>query len=95
VAPLRIAIAAAVWWMNRGFSSYVGLIDAMVFEKLSSASGWRSHFNLLSIRNFLDTNALGIGLGARDRQASPIAVLSRFRFPALCSWPRWSLSGAA
>jgi hypothetical protein len=54
------------------------LLDAMVFDKASSASAHeRGQFNLQSLENLFDTAGLGIGIGSSRASSWVIAVISQ------------------
>ena len=64
--------------LNDGYSAYVkGLLDGMIFNKLSTASGVeRSAWNSQALQNVIDTFGFGVGNGSVRASSFPIAVLA-------------------
>jgi hypothetical protein len=74
VAPLvMVAIA-----LNESSSIYVGgLLDDLVFNKMSSESGIeRSSWNAQGLQNFIDTFGFGVGNGSMRASSYPVSVLA-------------------
>lgn len=60
------------------FDPFVELIDRMVFDKATSASGIeRAYWNERSLQAFIDTGGVGIGMGSSRSSSWFISVLSQ------------------
>ncbi len=72
------AVLAAVLYRPSTFDPFVRLLDEMVFNKASSASGQeRMYWNIKSLQSVSDTGGLGIGMGSSRASSWAIAVISQ------------------
>lgn len=75
---LGFVVLAVSLYNAKFFDPMLRLIDHVVTNKLSSASGQeRSYWNYKSMQAFFDTSGLGIGLGSSRASSWAIAVLSQ------------------
>jgi hypothetical protein len=77
-APIIALIAAISIGLNDTASAYVGgLLDDLVFNKMSSESGVeRSSWNSQGLQNFVDTFGFGVGNGSMRASSFPVSVLA-------------------
>jgi hypothetical protein len=60
------------------FEPVIRLLNVAIFEKAGSASGQeRSYWNYISLKSFVDTWGLGVGVGSSRASSWPVAVLSQ------------------
>jgi hypothetical protein len=60
------------------FEPMMRLVNVAIFEKAGSASGQeRSYWNYISLKSFVDTWGLGVGVGSSRASSWPVAVLSQ------------------
>jgi hypothetical protein len=73
-APLMMVAIA----LSESTSIYVGgLLDELVFNKLSSESGMeRGSWNAQGLQNFIDTFGFGVGNGSMRASSFPVSVLA-------------------
>ena len=72
------AMLATVVYDPRYFDPFLRLLNSTVIDKVNSASGQeRSYWNYISLKSFVDTAGLGVGLGSSRASSWPIAVLSQ------------------
>jgi hypothetical protein len=63
---------------DRFFDPMMQLLNQAIFEKAGSASGQeRSYWNYISLKSFVDTFGLGVGLGSSRASSWPVAALSQ------------------
>jgi hypothetical protein len=63
---------------DRFFDPLRQLLNQAIFEKAGSASGQeRSYWNYISLKSFVDTFGLGVGLGSSRASSWPVAALSQ------------------
>jgi hypothetical protein len=76
--PFLLAILALIIALDTEYSTYIGnLLDGMIFNKLSTASGVeRSAWNSQALQNFFDTFGFGVGNGSVRASSFPIAILA-------------------
>lgn len=73
-----VLILALAVYSEAALEPVANLIDASLLGKASSASGQeRAYWNLKSMQAFLDSGALGIGMGSSRASSWPVAVLSQ------------------
>ncbi|QFI70122.1 hypothetical protein [Sinorhizobium alkalisoli] len=73
-----VTILAVILYHSEFFALFVRLIDSMVLNKASSASGQeRAYWNIKSLQAFADTGGFGVGLGSSRASSWPIAVVSQ------------------
>ncbi|CCF00177.1 conserved hypothetical membrane protein (plasmid) [Sinorhizobium fredii HH103] len=81
IALLALAAVTALsiaLYKEEFFAPFVHLIDSMVLNKASSASGQeRLYWNIKSLQAFVDTSGLGVGIGSSRASSWPIAVASQ------------------
>jgi hypothetical protein len=77
-APIAAPLAAVAIALNESTSNYVGgLLDELVFNKMSSESGIeRSSWNAQGLQNFVDTFGFGVGNGSMRASSYPVSVLA-------------------
>src|SRR6267142_154735 len=78
VGPIVMALGTVAIALNENASAYAqNLIDTMVLNKLSTASGIeRSAWNEQALQNFFDTFGFGVGNGSVRASSFPIGVLA-------------------
>jgi hypothetical protein len=78
VGPIVMALGTVAIALNDNASAYAqNLIDTMVLNKLSTASGIeRSSWNEQALQNFFDTFGFGVGNGSVRASSFPIGVLA-------------------
>lgn len=75
---LFIVLLSLYLYSDAIFEPFVDLIDRMVFDKATSASGVeRAYWNERSIQSFIDTHGIGIGMGSSRSSSWIISVLSQ------------------
>jgi len=76
---LAVIIAFPVYLYNdRQFALFEELLESVVFNKQSSASGQaRAQWNLMSLQSFFDTRTLGVGFGSSRASRWIVAVISQ------------------
>jgi hypothetical protein len=63
---------------DKFFDPLVRLANEAIFEKAGSASGQeRGYWNYISLKSFVDTLGLGVGIGSSRASSWPVAVLSQ------------------
>lgn len=78
LALAAVTVLAIVQYDEEFFAPFVHLIDSMVLNKASSASGQeRAYWNIKSLQAFVETGGLGVGLGSSRASSWPIAVASQ------------------
>jgi hypothetical protein len=77
-APIVFSILGCAAALNENSSAYVyNLLDATVFNKLSSSSGEeRSSWNVQALQVFVDTFGFGAGNGSMRTSSFPLAVIA-------------------
>jgi hypothetical protein len=77
-APIVFSILGCAAALNESSSAYVyNLLDATVFNKLSSSSGEeRSSWNVQALQVFIDTFGFGAGNGSMRTSSFPLAVIA-------------------
>jgi hypothetical protein len=76
-AGLFLALGLAVG-DEKFFNPLARLMNEAIFEKANSASGQeRSYWNYISLKSFVDTWGLGVGIGSSRASSWPVAVLSQ------------------
>ncbi len=78
VGPIVMALGTVAIALNDNASAYAqNLVDTMVLNKLSTASGIeRSSWNEQALQNFFDTFGFGVGNGSVRASSFPIGVLA-------------------
>ena len=79
IIMVGIAVLIAVYLSDEKLiEPFADLINAMVFEKLSSGSGIeRVYWNMKSLQSIVDTNWLGVGMGSSRSSSWLVSVLSQ------------------
>ncbi|MGH0265850.1 hypothetical protein NKY45_31125 [Sinorhizobium meliloti] len=78
LALAAVTVLAIVQYDEEFLAPFVHLIDSMVLNKASSASGQeRAYWNIKSLQAFVETGGLGVGLGSSRASSWPIAVASQ------------------
>ncbi|WP_311029674.1 hypothetical protein [Mesorhizobium koreense] len=76
-ASLFVALGLAVH-NDKFFDPMMRLVNQAIFEKAGSASGQeRGYWNYISLKSFVDTLGLGVGIGSSRASSWPVAVLSQ------------------
>jgi hypothetical protein len=77
-APIAAPLVMVAIALNESSSIYVGgLLDDLVFNKMSSESGIeRSSWNAQGLQNFVDTFGFGVGNGSMRASSYPVSVLA-------------------
>jgi len=76
-AGLFLALGLAVG-DAKFFDPLARLMNEAIFDKANSASGQeRSYWNYISLKSFVDTWGLGVGIGSSRASSWPVAVLSQ------------------
>lgn len=79
MAAAGVLAAIAIYLVNeKAFESFWQLIDTVVLNKATTASGQeRAYWNYQSLQSFYDTGGLGVGLGSSRASSWIVAVISQ------------------